>query len=231
MMGALDELDRLSEMASLADGSLLWIVTLNRAAWNYINCARGHRIALKELVELPPWSPQLIGRLIELRCRAADIDPDFSQLRLPSLLVEDEFQTITERNRSGVYRLVQDIAQGSPADAIRIWVDSLSIAPDGTVSVRIPDLPEPSGLETASVHQLLVLRVILQCDLATSEEISNSLRLSLAEVWSAVRPLIEEGWIESPTDHLRITDSGYSTVVLALNRRNLIKTSAGIGVL
>lgn len=231
VMGALLEFDRLSELEALVHRPILWVVSLNLAAWNYVSCARGSTIALTELLQLPPWPEELIGRLIESRCRSAAIEPDFSRIRLPRLLAEGEYDSMEERNRAGVYRLVQDIAQGSPAAAIRIWADSLVVAPDGTVVVQLPDLPALGALETGSFEHLLVLRVLLQCNVATEEDLVASLRLRTLEIGSAVRYLAQGGWIEETDGGYRITDRRYAEVVRALNRRNLINTSIGVGVL
>jgi hypothetical protein len=207
------------------------VVSLNRAAWRYVHCARGHRIVLRDLLELPAWSEDLVGELLDLRCRETNLEPDFRRIRLPRLLDAGEYETMSERNRAGVYRLIWDIAQGSPAAAVRIWAESLAVGPDGTVVVRLPDLPTTGELETASIQLLLVLRVILQCEVATPPEIQASLRFPEAEVAGALRSLRQGGWVETVGDGCRIRDDRYVTVVGVLNRRNLIKTSAGVGVL
>jgi DNA-binding IclR family transcriptional regulator len=110
-------------------------------------------------------------------------------------------------------------------------VDSLRVAPDGTYVAQVPDLPRSGALETSHIDELLVLRVIVQCEVATAEDIVASLRLPTPQVLRILRLFSQEGWVDSTDDGHHIRDRRYGTVIRALNRRNLVTTTGEVGVL
>ena len=208
---------------------MLWAFALNRVAWRYISRARAHRMALDEVLELPVWSERQIGELIELRCSEAGIEPDFTRLVLPRRIDEGQYDTVDERNRAGIYRLITTIAGGSPAMALKLWTECLGVAADGRLVVRLPELPETGELERGDISLLLVLRVIMQCELASAEDIIESLRLTTGEAHNALRFLTQRGWIELTEGRYQVSDSWYGAVVNVLERRNLIQLRLGGG--
>jgi hypothetical protein len=209
VMGGQAEMDVIAQIGQQTSGPILWLVTLNRAA----------------------WPAQQIGELIESRSRAAGIEPDFERLVLPRRLDEDEHLGVAEHNRAAMHRLIWDIGVGSPAAALRIWADSLGVGPDGRVVARLPALPRTGELETLGIAFLLVLRVIVQSELATVDDIVAGLRMTAGQVNNTLRFLLFRGWVEAVGQRYRITDAWYGTVVRALNRRNLIAAREGVGVL
>jgi hypothetical protein len=209
---------------------LLWIFALNRVAWSYISRARAHRMALDDVLELPVWTERQIGELIELRCTEAGIEPDFSRLILPRRIDEGQYDTVDERNRAGIYRLITTIAGGSPSMALKLWTEALAVAPGGRIVVRLPELPETGELQRSGISLLLVLRVIMQCELASADDVIKSLRLSTGEAHNALRFLMQRGWIEFDNGRYQVSDSWYGAVVSVLDRQNLIQLRHGGGL-
>jgi hypothetical protein len=231
VMGGQCEADRVAEIPLLVSRPLLWIFALNRVAWRYISRARAHRMALDDVLELPVWTERQIGELIELRCTEAGIEPDFSGLILPRRIDEGQYDTVDERNRAGIYRLITTIAGGSPSMALKLWTEALAVAPGGRIVVRLPGLPETGELQRSAISLLLVLRVIMQCELASADDVIKSLRLSTGEAHNALRFLMQRGWIELDDGRYQVSDSWYGAVVSVLDRQNLIQLRQGGGLL
>jgi hypothetical protein len=229
-MGGQREADRAAEIPLLVSRPLLWIFALNRVAWRYISRARAHRMALDDVLELPVWSERQIGELIELRCTEAGIEPDFSRLVLPRRIDEGQYDSVDERNRAGIYRLITTVAGGSPSMALKLWTESLVVAPGGRIVVRLPELPETNELQRSGISLLLVLRVIMQCELASADDVIKSLRLSTGEAHNSLRFLMQRGWIELDDGRYQVSDSWYGAVVSVLDRQNLIQLRQGGGL-
>jgi hypothetical protein len=166
--------------------------------------------------------------LIDLRCTEVDISPDFGNLVLPRQLDEVDYDTHEERNRRGFSRILWNAAEGNPEVALQLWVDSLSVSPDGKIIVNIPRLPETGELEGLNITVLLVLRVITQSGLATQDDIIESLRFPMGDVVRAVRFSMQHGWIEEINGRYRLTWKWFRSITLVLSRQNLLpRTSIG----
>jgi hypothetical protein len=222
VMGGQKDINRLSELVQGIQVDVLWVLGLDRAAWQYISCIRSEQMVLLEVLELPLWTEEQIRDLIDLRCTEADISPDFGDLVLPRQLDEIDYETIDERNRLGFNRILWNAADGNPAVALQIWVDSLSVSPDGKIIVNIPRFPEIRELEGLNITTLLVLRVITQSGLATQDDILESLRLPIAEVAGAVRFSMQRGWIEEINGRYRLTWKWFRGITRVLSRQNLL---------
>lgn len=222
VMGGQKDIDRLTELVQGIQVDVLWVVGLDRAAWQYISRIRSEQLVLLEVLELPLWNEEQIGDLIDLRCTEAGISPDFTNIVLPRQLDEFDYETHEERNRRGFNRILWNAADGNPTVALHIWVDSLSVSPDGKIIVNIPRLPETGELEGVNINVLLVLRVITQSGLATRDNIIESLRLPMGDVVDAVRFSMQRGWIEEINGRYRLTWKWFRSITLVLSRQNLL---------
>jgi hypothetical protein len=222
VMGGQKDINRLSELGRKIQVDVLWVVGLDRAAWQYISRIRSERMVVLEVLELPLWTEEQIRNLIEMRCTEADISPDFGNLVLPRQLDEGDYETHEERNRRGFSRILWNAAEGNPEVALQLWVDSLSVLPDGKIIVNIPRLPETGELEGVNIKVLLVLRVITQSGLATQDDIIESLRLPTGDVVNAVRFSMQRGWIEEINGRYRLTWKWFRSITLVLSRQNLL---------
>jgi hypothetical protein len=231
IMGGQAEIERFAEVVVASPRELVWIALVNRAAWRYISRVRSHRLAVEEVYQLRTWTEAEISDLIDLRCRAAGIEPDFEQLILPRRLDDGDYPSLADCNRAKVFRLIWDIGGGSPAAAVRIWMESLGVGPKGKIVVHVPSLPQTAAFEKLDISFLLVLRVILQCELATLDDIVRSLRLAPRDARGALRLMQLREWVEIVDGRYRITDAWYGTVTRVLGRRNLISAREGVGVI
>ena len=222
VMGGQKDINRLTELVQGIQVDVLWVVGMDRAAWQYISRIHSEQLVLLEVLELPLWNEEQIGNLIDLRCTEADISPDFGNIVLPRQLDEFDYETHEERNRLGFNRILWNAADGNPTVALNIWVDSLSVSTDGKIMVNIPRLPETVELEGVNINVLLVLRVITQSGLATRDNIIESLRLPMGDVVDAVRFSMQRGWIEEINGRYRLTWKWFRSITLVLSRQNLL---------
>jgi hypothetical protein len=168
------------------------------------------------------WTEEQIAEFVELRCKEAGIQPDFSKLVMPHQFDDAEYETREERNQHGVYRILWNASDGNPVVAMRLWTDSLRVSPDGGIVVSYPNPPATKELEKVNVTGLLVLRVIIQSGLANQQEIIDSLRLPEMEVAAALRLARSRGWIDEVDGRYRLTWKWFRSVTRVLSRQNLL---------
>ena len=221
-MGGLKVMDELSDLLLPAGDDILWLLAINRSAWPYITRARGDRALLQEVVELPPWSEGQLQDLFDARCRAADIEPDYRRLVFPRQFDDGERHTPEERNRAGFQRVLWDMSGGNPEVAMRLFVKALRVLPNQKYVMRMPQPAPAAEINDARLTTLLVLRVIAQCDLATIDDITASLRAARPTAMSSVRHALQQGWIEEEAARYRISADWFRTVITVLVRRNLL---------
>jgi len=224
-MGGDAELNRLNEFVAPLRSKLkiCLILTLVKPAFQYMNNLRAESALLEDFIELPSWSQEQISELIEARSQRAGIDPDFSEIEIPYQYDDIDYDSLDERTRSGFYRILWSVSAGNPVVALRLWSDSLAIAPDGKIIVRI--LPQVFGgdqLENANLSVLLLLRVIVQSGLTTALDIAESLRLPAETIDNAIRFALFRGWIEESDGYYQITWRWFRTINRVLIRQNLI---------
>lgn len=221
-MGGQLGMDRLARLDGRLNRKVTWVLGIDRRAWRFIQLARAERILVQRVVELPPWSEEELAELIQSRARAAGIDPDYRRIVLPAQLDSGEYESLNERNRHGHARIVWELSDGIPAAAIRLFITSIRALPDGRIVARLPQTVFSVALNEASVETLLVLRVILQSEFASAEDVSKSLRLSPARTHATIRYCEQNGWIEELDARYRIAWGWYRTITRALTRSNLM---------
>ncbi len=221
-MGGLRSLDRLEELGNAVGEDILWVLGTNQNAWPYISRARGDSAVLQVLLELPPWTDEQLGKLIDAHSEAVGIAPDYRRLVFPRQFDDSELSTLEERNRKGFQRILWDLSDGNPQVTMRLYVDSLRSLPREKLSLRLPQPPSSSHVTEANLTTLLVLRVLVQCELATVEDIVASLRLPQGTIMAIIRFCLQESWIERVDDHYRITWAWFRTITRVLARQNLL---------
>lgn len=220
-MGGQRGLEELANLTESAGEGVLWLYLFDRYAWLYISLARGDRSMLHEAIELPEWTEGEIGELIAGRAEAAGIALSYRHLVLPRQLDEGGDLSYEERNRAGFARILWELSSGNPESAARLFVGSLR-EKRGELIVRLPQPPPSEEVTDANFTTQLVLRVILQCDPASAEDIWTSLRISPATVKGALRYCQQHGWIEPVQRRYRITDLWYRTISRVLVRQSLL---------
>jgi hypothetical protein len=229
--GGFLDMDRLATFVRGLEMPVLWVVAVDSAAWNYIRRSRAERIVLMEEIQLPPWTEDQIGNLLDLRCEEVGITPNFSELMLPQQVDAVDLETMTEHNRAGFRRLIWHASGANPAIALRLWANSLVVTEDGEYVVRLAEQQAAKELDGVSPVGLLVLRVIAQFDWAAADDIVESLRFSHAEVGNALTVALKKGWIERRDDRYRISWDWYRTITTVLARRNLLARSTRGGLI
>lgn len=221
-MGGQEGLDRLGALDGRLTRSISWVMTVDRRAWRYIVLARADRALFQRVFELPRWSEEELGELIDARSRALDIEPDYRRLVLPSQLDAGEHDSLAERNRFGYARILWELADGNPEVAMRLFAQSLRRLADGGVVARLPQPIFSTALNESGVETLLVLRVVVRCGVATRDDIVRSLRISPARATAAIRFCAQNGWIEEVEGGWQIEWRWFRTITLALVRKNLV---------
>ncbi|MBW2295151.1 MAG: hypothetical protein JRG94_23015, partial [Deltaproteobacteria bacterium] len=158
----------------------------------------------------------------DARCEAAGIEPDYRRLVFPRQFDDGERNTLEERNRAGFQRILWDMSGGNPEVAMQLFVKSLRGLPNGRFVMRMPQPAPVTAVNDARLTTLLVLRVIAQCDLATIDDITASLRLTRPMAMSSIRYALQRGWIEEQDGRYRISWDWFRTVTTVLVRRNLL---------
>jgi hypothetical protein len=221
-MGGLNEIDLVSAIIGRAGKGTIWAVGVGREAWQYIKAASGARVMMNEVITLPSWTEEQIAELLELRASRADLKPEFRHLALSRQLDDGGYEGIEDRRRHGFFRVVWDMADGNPEVAAQLFAQSLMLDQRGQVRVCLPKPPLADGVHKAGLTVRLVLRVMVQTELATVDHLVDSLRLSRAEVGNALRFCVQSGWAEEVLGHYRLTWRWYRTITRVLTRQGLL---------
>jgi hypothetical protein len=222
VMGGLLGMEQAAAIANGARGDIFWIVTLTRAAWPYINRMLGDRATLQEIIELPPWPEEQLEGLFDKRCRNAGIEPDYRRLVFPRQFDDGERATLEERNRYGFRRILWELSDGNPEVAMRLFADSLRELPTGRIVVRLPQPASSDRLSSSNRTTLLILKVLVETEMATLEDIQAAVQVPLHAVTNALAHCTQQKWVEEVYDHYQITWASYRTVKRVLIRRGLI---------
>lgn len=225
----LRELDRLIAFAREVGGELSWVITMGSAAWHYLQRARGERVFFEQVVTLPRWTEEELGRLVRTRASAAGIDPSFEGLLVPRQVEHLEGPDGGQgpdghRTESSYYRLLWDFSRGNPAVVLNAFRDSLLVGPDGKIVVRMFREPPAKEIEELSLPLLFVLRAVVQLDLARENELSNATLLPAADIGNALRFCVARGYLEPHENGYRITWHWYRTITTVLQRQHLLSS-------
>ncbi len=222
-MGGLEPLDRVSKMVEPCAPHILWVLGTNRNAWPYVERARADRAIVQGVIELPPWSDAKLQELMDGRAKAAAIDPDYSRLVFPRQFDDGERNTLEQRNRSGFRRVIGELSGGNPMVALHLFAESLRVLPDGRHVLRLPQPQSANAVSDASHLTLLVLKVIIQCDLATIEDLVECLRTPTESVVTAINFCLQNEFIELVEGRFyRVASVWFRAITLVLVRQNLL---------
>jgi len=220
--GGQRDMDQVAGLIRSLQSDVFWLFGMNWAAWHYISRVRESQLFIDDVLRIPLWTEAQIRELIELRSIHAGIEPDFAELILPRQFEDIDYDTVEERNRFGFYRILWNTSDGNPMVSLQLWADSLRIAPDGRIQVSLPQLPATSELEKVNMTVLLILRVIAQSEMASQEEITDSLRFKTREVTGALNMATTNGWIRPVNGRYRLTWKWFRSITRVLARKNLL---------
>jgi hypothetical protein len=224
-LGGQKGMDRIAVLDAKMNGDVAFVLMIDGRSWRYILLSRGERALFQQVIELPTWSEEQLAKLLIGRTRQAGIELDYSHLVLPRQLDAGEHQSIQERNRHGFSRILWEIADGNPEVAMRNFVASMRARPDGTIGLRLPMPRFYPALTEANIETLLTLRVVLQCDVATEDDVSRSLRISGPRAQANLRFCEQNEWLEivdGVDGGFRVSWDCFRSVTQALFRQNLM---------
>jgi len=221
-LGGQAGVDQIEWISSKVSNDVFWLLSMNRSSWLYTTLARGHRAIFQDVVNLDPLSDEQIGKLIDSRIRAAGIEPDYASLVLSRQLDDGESRTLEERNRLALHRILWELSEGNAEVAIRLFADSLRVLPNGRIVLRPPQLPPATEVAEANLSMLFTLRILAQCDVATLDDVVESLPVSRATIASALRFGLQRGWVEQADGFYWLSWRWYRTITRLLRRQNLL---------
>ncbi|RLA30914.1 MAG: hypothetical protein DRR11_12145 [Gammaproteobacteria bacterium] len=222
VIGGQKELIQLTELIENVSADVLWVISVDRFAWQYLQRARADQAAVNEVLELPPWTEEQLADLFRQRNAESDIEPNFSDVRIPNEYLETALDTAQERNEAGLYRMIWTLSGGNPSVALQIWADCLCPNEAGHLYVTIPTQPKTRELDSVPQNILLVLRAIAQSEVISQADIADNLRLPTGAVGSAMHYCMSRGWIEETAGGYRISWEWFRTITTVLARKNLL---------
>jgi hypothetical protein len=221
-MGGLAGMKLATAIAEAVGEDIIWIVTLTRASWPYIHRMLGDQAIVQEVIELPAWSQEQLAELFDSRCALAGIEPNYRRLVFPRQFEDGERDSLKERNRLSFSRILWELSDGNPEVAIRIFADCLRERPHGEIVVRLPQPAPQSRIAAVNRTTMLVLKVLIETELATLDDLAASIREPRKTLSNALAYCTQQGWIETVYSHYQITWAAYRPVKRVLVRRGLI---------
>lgn len=222
VMGGFSALDGLRAFLGRVTEPIVWLLSIDRYAYQYIARARADYQLADQLVELGAWPDELITEFIDERCKAVGLEADFSNVRVPRQYMDTAQDVIEERNKAGLYAMIASLSRGNPAIAIRLFADALRQDDNGKVQVILPSVQEDRFFEQCSVNVLLVLRAIAQSEFITFGHIVDNLRFSPDIVRASLYYAEQRGWIEELDGNYRIALAWFRAITRVLGRQNLL---------
>lgn len=221
--GGQGELKQLTDLIEAIDQPLLWVMSIDCFAWQFLRRVRADQSSIHEAVDIPAWTEDQLSALIEQRTLEAEIEPDFSRVQVPPEHAVTSYDTLEERNKAGVYRMIWTLSAGNPEVALLTWSNCLYRDEDERqVYVKLPASPSTRELDSAAHNVMLVLRCIAQSELVTQEDVVDNLRLPQGAVGTAMHYCISQGWINEDNGRYRIAMRWFRTITRTLARQNLL---------
>ena len=219
-VGGLEQLDRFTRFALQVGGDASWIVSVQEAAWHFVERARGDRVFFDQVLMLPRWSEDQISTLIQRRTNEAKLRPSFDALVVGTHGIDAKEDRRTEH---GYYRILWDHSGGNPAVALQAWRDSLFVseAEDAPI-VRLFEEPSAAEVERLQPTLLFVLRAIVQLEVASPEEVADCTQLPVPDVADAIRFSVVHGYVELTAGRYRLSWTWYRTITRVLTRQHLL---------
>jgi len=223
-IGGLAEFDRLIELARHMPGPTSWVFGIDAAIWPYLQRARFDRPLFDDEIRLRPWSEKQIRSLIEQRTEKAGFEPDLdiSAEDTGNLLLDEEIPP-EERAKRAFFSALTEDTNGNPAVALEHWRRSLFRDKlSAVLSVRTFKAPDIGRLAAMPQGTLFVLRVILQMDVASFDDIVLATDLAPNRVREILRTCELLGVIVRHGEGYRLTLYWLQEVKRMLSAQNLI---------
>ncbi len=221
-LGGQRGLGHLADLIGQLDQDVDWIFSFDRNAWRYTMLAGGESALLHDAIELPAWTEEQLAELVDRRADAIELEPDYEQMVLPRQLDAGEHDDDEQRNRFGYARILWELADGNPEVSLYLFAESLRRRPDGNVILRLPQLSSPDSLVNAHHDAMLVLRGLVQCDVASAEDLARGLQMTVERVEQVLSFCGQNGWVTTEYGGYRVSWRWFRSVTRALVRQNLM---------
>lgn len=228
-IGGLQEFERLMRLMRKSSPNITWLLSIDTAAWRFVERARGERFIFDIEQNLPKWSAQAIAELVDDRNKRSALQLDLQCLDLPHRISSSDNEDESMINR--YCRVLWEYASGNPGVALQLWRDSLYqecdaegnlVNPDNTL-VRLFDVGENKELVKLGNSALLVLRAVMQMGDALKDDIAKSVNLTGDEVIDTLRYLRSRGFIvRDEAGEYQIVWAHYRRVSTLLERKHLL---------
>ena len=175
---------------------VFWVITFNKAAWDYLHNVSGRVLYFERLIELPPWNEEQIRQLLLSRLARAAYRVSFSDL-VVAQTHDVNWSAQLGWTSEGFFRLIWDIAGGNPRLATVFWLDSLVPEPN-LQAVRVNLFREPlsSELEALPDKMAFVLTAVAEHENLSPEQAALATNLSVDFCAFAFRRCVEDGYLE-----------------------------------
>jgi len=215
--GGLDLIRRLLEFIDATGGQLLWIITIDQYAWQYLD----HAISLSRhfafLIETGRLSRSELEGAIMARHQATGY-----QLRFVSSDGDQQ-----DHLRSDFFDALSNACAGNVFAAIYYWLQSVCAVEGNTVEIAPLEELELQFLEEMSIEGMLSLGMIIQHGSLSAEHYSRIFHIPIVEGRARLAHLERMGLlqvrVEGGRGEYSVGPLLYHPVVLELERRNIVR--------
>ncbi|GAF81190.1 unnamed protein product, partial [marine sediment metagenome] len=220
--GGISGIARLADLHDRITTPLTWGLSVDRFAYQLITRLRSDFTLADHVIHLRPWSEEQIGEFVQNRCELAELEVDFSKVKIPRQYMDVAQDEIEDRNRIGIYTMLTALSRGNPSIAIRLFADSITIAEDGSAEATLPANRDDQLFKNRSINLLLVLRVIAQVELITFDDIVSNLHFEPSVITSSLQCAMQNKWVEERNGRYRISWPWFRVITQILGRQNLL---------
>ncbi|MEM6959157.1 MAG: AAA family ATPase, partial [Myxococcota bacterium] len=200
---------------------LAWAMSFNEPCWNYLRRARSERTVFDDVHELPRWSKDAVGELVEVQAQRAGILPSYDDLSSPRSRDYADIVEGRETAKRDYVQVLWDYTRGNPSLVQHFFRESLGMR-DGRVYVHLFETPKAEALDALPGTMLFVLRAIAQLEDATAADVVACTDLPAADVADSLRIAVARGVLRSKNHRHRITPQWFRLVMTVLRRQHLL---------
>ena len=224
-IGGLQELDRLVRLMRRASGNIAWVLSIDSAAWRFVERARGERFLFDLEEMLPKWNEKNIAELIIHRVEESKIELDLSNFVMPKQInqnTNEDDATLTRYSS-----ILWEYSAGNPGAALQLLSQSLfhndQQTSANTAILQLFDINDDNELKQLSVTLLLILRAIMQMEYAAKDDIARCANVNTDEVIDALRLLRSKGFVlRNDNNEYYLNWFHYRDITTILSRQHLL---------
>lgn len=224
-IGKMLPFDRVHAHARRHARSTVWVFALEQTTWPFLRRSRDAVPLFDRIHMLRAWSESDLGELLQRRCTERDITPHFDDL-LNGGASSPESETLAEDlalRREWFIRLIWDNARGNPGLALEAWRHSLVVDDGGKVFVRAGlNFETLDALETLPVAAQFALRVVLQLEPVSQEDLGEVTRMPVTELENFLQCGLHHGYLVRAGERYAINWRWLRAVRGLLERKHML---------